>query len=66
VLALAEFRGTLPEETVAIGLQPERIEMSTELSPSVAERVDDLVAAVVGRLVVWGHDVRPARQAAHA
>lgn len=57
VLALAEFRGTLPEETVAIGLQPERIEMSTELSPSVAGRLDTLVDAVVARLAAWGHRV---------
>jgi hydrogenase maturation protease len=66
VLALAEFRGTLPEEAVAIGLQPERIEMSTELSPSVAARVDDLVSAVVARLHQWGHEVRPAGRPAHA
>ena len=66
VLALAEFRGTLPLETAALGLQPERIEMSTELSPSVAGRVDELVRAVVDRLRSWGHEVRPAGQPAHA
>ena len=58
VLALAEFRGTLPVETAALGLQPERIEMSTELSPSVAGRIDELVRAVVDRLRSWGHEVR--------
>ena len=66
VLALAEFRGTLPPETVAVGVQPERIEMSTELSPSVAAQVDELVSAVVMRLCRWGHEVRPAGSAAHA
>lgn len=66
VLALAEFRGTLPAETVAIGVQPERIEMSTELSPSVAGRVPDLVNAVVARLELWGHAVRPGELPAHA
>jgi hydrogenase maturation protease len=66
VLALAEFRGTLPVDTVAVGLQPERIEMSTVLSPSVADRVDELVNAVVARLRSWGHEVRLAAQATHA
>jgi hydrogenase maturation protease len=59
VLALAEFRGTLPQETVVIGIEPERIEMSADLSPAVAERVDDLVLAAVERLRTWGHRVRP-------
>jgi hydrogenase maturation protease len=66
VLALAELRGRLPEDTVAIGLQPERVEMATDLSPSVAERVDDLVELVVERLRAWGHDVRLMRQPARA
>jgi hydrogenase maturation protease len=57
VLALAEFRGTLPQETVVIGIEPERIEMSADLSPAVAERVDDLVLAAVERLRTWGHRV---------
>lgn len=59
VLALAELRGTLPEELVAIGVQPESVEMRTSLSPSVADRVEDLVARVVARLESWGHGSRP-------
>lgn len=66
VLALAEFRGTLPGDTVAIGVQPERIEMSTDLSPSVACQIDALAAAVVERLRQWGHPVEPAARPAHA
>jgi hydrogenase maturation protease len=66
VLALAEFRGTLPADTVAIGLQPERIEMSTEISPAVAGRVGDLAAAVVDRLRAWGYDIVAAGERAHA
>jgi hydrogenase maturation protease len=53
VLALAELRGNLPEQTVALGLQPERVEMSCELSDAVHTRLDDLVAAVTQRLAVW-------------
>jgi hydrogenase maturation protease len=59
VLALAELRGTLPEHTAAVGLQPERVEMSTELSDVVRERLDALVMTVVGLLAQWGHVCTP-------
>jgi hydrogenase maturation protease len=55
VLALAELRGTLPRETIALGVQPERVELSLSLSPSVAAAVDDRVAAANDRLDEWGH-----------
>lgn len=56
VLAVAELRGTLPDVTVAMGLQPGRIEMSTELSASLADRLDPLVRRIVWRLEAWGHE----------
>lgn len=55
VLAVAELRGTLPADTVAIGLQPERVKMSLELSPRVRNRLDSLVTRVIERLKAWGH-----------
>ena len=61
VLALAELRGTLPRETVALGVQPERVELSLSLSASVAAAVEDLVAAANERLSMWGHNCRPPR-----
>jgi len=64
VLALAELRGTLPQDTVALGLQPARVEMSTELSPPLEARLANLVQHVVERLRVWGHDVQRREQAA--
>jgi hydrogenase maturation protease len=57
-LAIAEWRGHLPNEVVAIGIQPETIELGTELSPRVAASLDALVAAVVRRLESWGHACR--------
>jgi hydrogenase maturation protease len=66
VLALAELRGTLPSETVAIGLQPERVEMSTVLSPAVKAGLDDLELAVAEQLARWGHAVDPAAEVASA
>jgi hydrogenase maturation protease len=55
VLALAELRGNLPGDTVALGIQPDRVELSLELSPVVASGVDDLIADIERRLAVWGH-----------
>lgn len=66
VLALAELRGTLPAETVALGLQPERVEMIAELSPLVAANVGRLVAMAVAELAAWGYELSPKRLAAHA
>jgi hydrogenase maturation protease len=58
VLALAELRGALPEQTVAIGLEPARVEMSTELSREVEVALPQLELAVIDRLQSWGHSVR--------
>lgn len=57
VLALAEFRGSLPAETVAVGLQPARVELGSELSPIVRDTLPTLVAAAVATLRSWGHRV---------
>jgi hydrogenase maturation protease len=55
VLALAELRGTLPDELVAMGAQPEQIELRSGLSPVLADRVDDIAKQAVARLLGWGH-----------
>jgi len=59
LLAVARFRDGLPEETCAIGLQPERLEMGRGLSPVVRARLDALVDEIVDRLRSWGLEVRP-------
>ncbi len=59
VLALAELRGTLPSDTIAVGLEPERVEMIAELSPVVADGLDRLVALAVAELAAWGHRLEP-------
>lgn len=53
VLALAELRGTLPAETVAIGLQPGRVDVGCELSDPVRDRLDELVTAALRQLAEW-------------
>ncbi len=55
VLAVAELRGRLPQDTCAIGLQPDRVELGTELSPLLEARMDVLLSTIVARLEVWGH-----------
>jgi hydrogenase maturation protease len=54
VLALAQLRGTLPGELVAIGVQPGRIEMSTDLSPEVSAHLDEMVKLAGAVLQEWG------------
>lgn len=66
VLALAQMRGTLPRELVALGLQPARMEMSTELSPEVALRLGALVDAAARQLEAWGVRLFPLADAVHA
>lgn len=60
VFALAELRGTLPAETVAMGVQPGRVEPGVALSPAVQAGLQALLATAVGRLERWGHRARSA------
>ncbi len=55
VLALAELRGTLRADIVALGLQPRDVELSTDLTPEVAAAMDALLERVVARLRAAGH-----------
>jgi hydrogenase maturation protease len=55
VLALAELRGALPDELVAVGIEPERVEMEMSLSPRVSAGLAKMVDLVVERLESAGH-----------
>jgi hydrogenase maturation protease len=55
VLALAELRGCLTRDAVAIGLEPERVELGVGVSPAVARGLDALIEQIVLRLAGWGH-----------
>ena len=57
VLAAAELRGTLPNDTVAVGVQPGRVEMGVELSEEVQRALDALVDLAAETLTSWGHDM---------
>ena len=59
VLATAEWRGKLPHETVAIGVEPKVVKMGLELSPEVEKSVDAAIWLVIARLIEWGHRCLP-------
>ena len=65
-LAVAELRGYLPNDIVAIGVQPQAVALGTELSGPVARQLDPLVRAVVGQLERWGHVCIPVVQGVRA
>jgi hydrogenase maturation protease len=66
VLAAASLRGRLPRRMVALGLQPERVEMGVGLTPVVEAALEALVAAAVDCLEGWGAPCRPVRAPAVA
>jgi len=54
LLAVAELMGHLPSELVVWGVQPQSIEMGTELTAPVAAAIEPVVDGVVGELRRWG------------
>lgn len=59
VLALAELRGTLPESTIVLGLEPAVVEMSASLSEAVRAGLPALVTRVLEQLERWGYRATP-------
>jgi hydrogenase maturation protease len=66
VLALADLRGRLPRELVAIGVQPGAVTLAPGLSPEVDAGLEAMLLAVAARLEAWGHPMHPAVRHAHA
>lgn len=54
VLAVAQLRGLLPAELVALGIEPARIELHEGLSDPVRGTVPELIEAVEAQLAAWG------------
>lgn len=57
LVALATIRGTLPARTVAIGIQPDRVEMGAGISARCELALDAVVARTLARLASWGVEV---------
>lgn len=55
VFAAAALRGRLPEDTVVIGVQPESVVLSLDLTPAVANATRAAASIAVARLRRWGH-----------
>ena len=59
VLAVAELRGTLPPDMVAVGLEPSTFELGDPMTPAVADGVGRVVEMAVEQLRAWGHVCTP-------
>ena len=57
VLALASFRGSMPQDVVAVGAQPADVQLRDGLSPVLEHRIGDIAGLAVRTLKAWGHDV---------
>jgi hydrogenase maturation protease len=55
VLALAAWRGTLPDAVVAIGAEPAMIDLAATLSPVVHAAIERAADAAAVQLGEWGH-----------
>ncbi|HET8622351.1 MAG TPA: HyaD/HybD family hydrogenase maturation endopeptidase [Gemmatimonadales bacterium] len=66
MLAVALLRGTSPADLTAVGAQPARVEPGTELTPALADRIDEVVALAMSQLEAWGHPCSPAEDPACA
>lgn len=55
VLALAELRGTLPEQTVVVGIVPKQVDMALGLSRAVAGAIPAAAEFALATLERWGH-----------
>lgn len=54
VLGIAEILGKKPEEIVLIGMEPESLDISLELSPTIKARFPYLIQEVLKQLEEWG------------
>lgn len=66
VLASLEFAGDPPKDLVLIGCEPESLELGTELTPAVAEKVPEMVAMAVAQLAARGIRLSPRKAAVEA
>ncbi|WP_340690745.1 HyaD/HybD family hydrogenase maturation endopeptidase [Hydrogenobacter thermophilus] len=54
ILALADLLGKRPKEIVLVGMEPESLNISLELSTTVKERLHLLIEEVLKQLEDWG------------
>lgn len=54
VLALAQMLGKDPKEVVLVGMEPESLDISLELSQTIRSKFNQLIFAVLKELERWG------------
>jgi hydrogenase maturation protease len=59
VLASLEFLGAEPKDIVVVGVQPVSMELGMELTPTVAEKVPEVVEIAFAELIKRGYAVAP-------
>lgn len=59
VLATLELAGEKPAHVTVLGIVPDSLELSLELSDTIAAQLDGLVDALVTELAALGHPPRP-------
>ncbi len=62
LLAAAELTEVLPESVLLLGIEPAQTRWGDGLSPAVAEKLDDLVAAAAAELQSWGCAIEESRE----
>ena len=65
VLATLELSGEKPAEVVVLGLVPQSLEMSLELSELISGKLGDLAGAAVRELERLGYPLGPTAEPAH-
>jgi hydrogenase maturation protease len=50
ILAMARQLGQAPEQVILFGIQPERVELGQELSPTLTDKVDEYVSLILNEL----------------
>jgi len=58
VLALMDVMEKPVEEIVVLGIEPSSIELGTELSPVVQERIPELIKEALSQLEEWGVELK--------
>lgn len=57
VFAVLELKGSFPEEAVALGIEPDVVELQDGLSPTVEKAMPELLDEILAQLRAWGHAV---------
>ena len=59
MLSAARLKGCYPRNVVLWGIQPESLELGTDLSSVIDARVDVLIGKTLAELDNWGHSAQP-------